>query len=161
MEINMIDRIKYRITMLRVLLPYYDGVKKLLIVNFLISFGIMILTNIYPIFYKIFIDEVIIGGQIERIKIVLLGYFAVFIMNTVLVYIKMFCNNKSVNTSTYRVKMKIWNNIIHKEFDEYDSMNYGDYQMKIGSDVDEIEQFADTQSIGYVINIIVFIISHQ
>ena len=154
----MIDRIKYRITMLRALLPYYDGVKKLLVVNLLISFGIMILTYIYPILYKIFIDEVIIGGQIQRIKIVLLGYFAVFITNTVLGYIKLFCHNKTVNTSTYRVKMKIWNNIIHKEFDEYDSMNYGDYQMKIGSDVDEIEQFADTQTIGYAINIIAFII---
>lgn len=154
----MIDRIKYRITMLRALMPYYDGVKKLLIVNLLISFGIMILTYITPILYKIFIDEVIIEGQFQRIKIVLLGYFAVFITNTLLGYMKLFCNNKIVNVSTYRVKMKIWNNIIHKEFDEYDSINYGDYQMKIGSDVDEIEQFADTQSIGYAINFIAFII---
>lgn len=143
--------IKYRLKVLRVLLPFAAGVKVFLLVNLIIGISIMVTGFIQPVFYKVFIEEVILKNKLKLMPYVIIGYLSVFLVNMMLSYLKNYSVNRLVNRVTFRVKMKIWRGFLSKEFQSYDQMKVGDMKMRLEDDTAFIASYADKQTVDYII----------
>lgn len=150
----MLEQNKYRIKVMLGLKTFTYRIKKFFIINFFFSIVSMGLSFAMPFFYKMFIVEVIISQKISKIKIVLAGYIGIYLLNLIISYIKNYNNNRIVNSLTFRIKFKIWNNILRRDFSSYENMNIGDLKMRLDDDINCISTFADEQSINYLINLI-------
>ncbi|MDE6976842.1 MAG: hypothetical protein K2P13_07615, partial [Lachnospiraceae bacterium] len=74
----MIDRMRYRMKVVRGLMPFARGVKRFFISDLILSVISSALVFVTPLFYKLFVDEVILGRQFGTMLIVAGGYLGVF-----------------------------------------------------------------------------------
>lgn len=155
----MLSKIRYRLEILRALRPFSYGVKKFLLINFFIGLFMMGLSFIKPLFYKLFIDEVILNKQPSLMSAVIAGYLAVFVLNLLLSYAKNYCTNRLVNRVAFRAKMKIWRGFFSREFVEYDNQSVGDMKMRLEDDTACIAHYSDAQTLGYVTDYASLVIS--
>jgi ATP-binding cassette subfamily B protein/subfamily B ATP-binding cassette protein MsbA len=145
--------------MLKMLCPFSTGVNRFLLLNCLIGLLVMGLGFVQPLFYKLFIDEVILAKQFSLMPIVAAGYIAVFLFNLLFSYIKNYATNRWVNRVTFRAKMKILRGFFSRDFSEYDNQGVGDMKMRLEDDTACIANYAGTQTIGYSTAYVTMIIS--
>ena len=112
-----------------------------------------------PIFYKIFIDDVILRQELSKLFYVVIGYLSIFAINTIIGYIKYYSNNRLVNRVTFKVKFCFWNRLFQEDFSSYETQSIGDTKMRIDDDINCIGSFFDGQTIGYIINYMTLIFS--
>lgn len=155
----MYKKLKYRLKIIKILLPFTNGVKRFFVINFAISIMIMFLTFINPIFYKIFIDEVILGRNFNRIVIVIIGYLSIYFINVLFGYLKNYYNNRLVNRTLFRAKFKIWKGFLNLEILDYEKQSIGDMKMRIDDDANQIQSFSNYQTIDYIISYITLVFS--
>ena len=115
-------------------MPFANGVKRFFIINILLSIASMILGFINPLFYKLLIDNVILGGQFDKIFYVVVGYLSVFFGGVIIGYIKNYSNYTLVNTTLYHTKFKIWKGFFELPFSEYETTSKGDMKMRLDDD---------------------------
>jgi len=147
----MVEKINYRLRVLKRLLPLAKGVKRFFVLSFLLSIVSMILSFVNPLFYRVFIDDVILRGDFNRIFIVFGGYLIIFIVNVVVGYIKNYANYTLVNTTLYRAKFKTLQGFLNLPFSDYENISIGDMKMRLDDDTGQIESFAEYQTIDYSI----------
>ena len=140
----------YRIDVLKNLRPFAYGVNRFLVVNFIVGLVIMGLNFVQPLFYAMFISEVILGGRFSLMPVVATGYFSVFVLSVLFSYVKNYSANRWINRVTFRAKMKILNGFFNWDFSEYDTQSIGDMKMKLEDDTGCIADFAGKQTIEYV-----------
>jgi ABC-type bacteriocin/lantibiotic exporter with double-glycine peptidase domain len=78
----------YRVEILKKLSPFVHGAQKnILFLTFLslLSIGISFAT---PVFYKLFVDEVIISRNIDMFIVVTAGYLTLFFISTAISYLR-------------------------------------------------------------------------
>lgn len=119
----------------------------------------MILELITPLFYKLFIDEVILNGKFSFMKFIVLGYIALFLIGTVIGYFKKYGEYKFIHTVIYRIKNKIFQGYLQLPFTEYEVAKAGDMKMRLDDDTALIREYASTQTIEYVISFITMLVS--
>lgn len=154
----MLHKIKYRLKFLKSIFPYTKGVRRFFIFNLFLSLIMLILNFINPLFYKIFIEDVIINSQFNKIIIVIIGYIGVFLLNTLIGYLNCYSDFKLVKTVLYKVKLKIWQGFFKLPFEQYDSADIGDLKMKLEDDSERIGNFSSHQTIDYVVSCMKFVI---
>ena len=153
------DKIKYRLRILSQLCPYAAGVKKFLLVNLAIGISVMALGFIQPLFYKLFIDRVILNRELSLMPFVAIGYLSAFVFNLLLSYLKNYSTNRLVNRVNLRVKMKILRGFFSGEFSSYDLQSVGDMKMRLEDDTSCIASYAGAQSVDYLIAYVTLIMS--
>jgi len=149
----------YRLKLLQTLKPFAFGVKKLLLLNLFIGLIVMALSFIQPLFYRLFIDEVILNQRLSLMLFVAIGYLSVFGVNLGLSYLRNYCTNRLVNRVTFRVKMKILRGFFKRDFSSYENQNIGDMKMRLDDDTACIAAYAGEQTVNYVIAYATVIIS--
>lgn len=155
----MYRRIIYRINIMKRLFPYAKGVRALFFINILVAFVLMGCELGYPIFYKIFINQVILGQQFSKIYVIFIGYISIFIISSAFGYIKIRTMFRIINTVLHRVKSKLWIYFLNLPFEQYDSLEAGTVKLKIEDDSDQIKAFANTQTIDYFVSYVMAIVS--
>lgn len=153
------EKIKYRLKVLRSLKPFAFGAKRFLLLNLLIGVLVMALAFIQPLFYKMFIDRVILNKEISLMSIVAIGYISVFALNLGLSYLKNYSTNRLVNRVTFRVKMKILDGFFKRDFPDYDHQSVGDMKMRLDDDTACIASYAGMQTVDYIIAYATLVIS--
>ena len=153
----MLKKVKYRLKVLRKLLPFTKGVKRFFFLSFLLSIISMIFGFVNPIFYKIFIDDVILGGNFNKMLVVASGYLGIFFASVIIGYIKNYANYTLVNTTLYRTKFKIWQGFFKLPFSDYETTSIGDMKMRLDDDTGQIGSYAGHQTINYLISYITLI----
>jgi len=153
------EKAKYRLNVLRSLKPFSLGVKKFLLLNIVIGVVVMALGFIQPLFYKLFIDQVILNRELSMMSFVAIGYLSVFVLNLALSYLKNYSTNKLVNRVTFRVKMKILNGFFHRDFQSYDHQSVGDMKMRLDDDTACVAAYSGAQTIDYAIAYVTLIVS--
>lgn len=153
------EKILYRIKVLHSLKPFASGVKRFLLINFIIGIFVMTLSFIQPLFYKLFIDKVILNGELLLMPFVVIGYLSVFLMNCGSSYLKNYSTNRLVNRVTFRVKMKIMRGFFMRDFSSYDRQSVGDMKMRLDDDTACIGSYAGIQTVDYIIAYCTLIIS--
>lgn len=155
----MFKKLKYRITVVTKILPFTTGIKKFFVLSFILSVFSMVLGFVNPIFYKIFIDDVILAGEFSKILIVISGYLGIFFIRVIIGYLKNYSNYTLINNTLYRVKLKIWKDLFKFPFSIYETQSVGDMKMRLDDDTGQIKNFAGYQTADYIINIITLIFS--
>ena len=155
----MIEKLKYRIKVLRKLLPFTVGVKRYFVFIFVFSVLTAAVGFLEPLVYRVFINNVILGGQIGKIIFVIAGYVGLFLINKAISYGKYLSKTKLVNKTTFRVKSRIWDGYLRIPFFDYEHMSVGDLKMRLEDDTKTISQFAERQSIQFVTACIQFVVS--
>ena len=153
------EKIKYRFRVLRSLKPFACGVKRFLLLNLGIGLFVMVLSFIQPLFYKLFVDKVILNQELSLMPFVAIGYLSVFIMNTGMSYLKNYSTNRLVNRVTFRAKMKILRGFFKRDFSSYDRQSVGDMKMRLDDDPACISTYAGTQTVDYAIAYATLVIS--
>jgi len=147
----MLKRIKYRLLFLKTIAPHTLGVRRFFVLNFLLSMITLVLSFITPVFYRIFIEQVVIQGQFQQFILVLIGYLSICAINIIIGYAKFYGNNRLVNDTVLKIKHKIWNSLFEQEFSDYEKQSIGDTKMKIEDDPNNAGAFSNAQTMGYVI----------
>jgi len=150
----MLKKVKYRLKVIKTLLPFTKGVKRLFFFIFLLSIVITGLSFVTPLFYKIFVDEVIIGRDFKKMLFVAVGYVGIFLAGVLIGYIKKMAEYKLVNTVLLRSKQKIWKNYLTRPFADYENADIGDMKTRLDDDTGQIAEFAEKQSFGYIISVV-------
>ena len=155
----MIDRMRYRMKVVRGLMPFARGVKRFFISDLILSVISSALVFVTPLFYKLFVDEVILGRQFGTMLIVAGGYLGVFAAGALIEYVRNYFNYTLVNTTLYRAKAKIWHGFFARPFEGYGSESIGDMKMRLEDDTAQIEKFARYQTIDYLIAFATLLVS--
>lgn len=150
----MIDKIKYRIQILKKLLPFSKGVNILILANMLISMLQISLSIINPKFYQIFIDDVLIDRKINLMLWVVVGYIIIVIMQTLLSYLSFHNNNALKNRVVVKLKLRLIDNMFHKKFSDYDNMDVGEMRLLLDDDIEKLKEFYSSQTVTYFVEYI-------
>lgn len=153
----MYKKVKYRLKVLRSIIPFTKGVRRFFVLNLLLSIIAMLLEFLTPIFYKLFIDDVILNRQFSKMVFVVGGYLTIFFVNTIIGYVKNYSTYTMINTTLFRMKCKIWQGFFNIPFSEYESISIGDAKMRLDDDTNKISCFAGAQTIDYIIALITFL----
>ena len=155
----MINKLKYRIKLLKEYYPYTKGARKFFIIIFLLGLVSLGLELVIPMFYKMFVDEVILAAQYEFMLKVATGYLGIFFIQTVIGYIKNYSSYTLNYTVLYRVKYKIWNSYLHMPLSKYEVTSIGDMKMRLDDDTSQISNFVEYQTVDYIISFVTLLIS--
>lgn len=145
----MINDMKYRIRILKSMLFHAQGVRRfylLLIVAAVIAFGLGL---VQPQFYRIFVDDVILNGDIDALPLVIIGYVGIMLMESLMDYIKLYSRHRFIHHVLVKVKLRMFNSLFARSFTEYEGQSVGDLQMNMESDVEHLRLYADLQTIDY------------
>ena len=155
----MIKKMSYRLKILSKFIPSAKGVKRFFILSLSVSAVTLALSFVNPIFYRLFINEVILAARFDMMFFVALGYLGIFFANAALGYLKNYANYTLVNTVLYRVKFKIWQGFLKLPFPEYETADVGDMKMRLDDDTGQIRSFAEAQTVNYLISCMTIIVS--
>lgn len=133
------------------LCPYTEGVKRYWWCLLVVSLFAFVVELVTPIFYKIFVNDVIIRSNILKMKFVIAGYLVTYLLGVVLSYLKNHVKYKLTNKVLYRVRNKILNTYFHIPFSDYDNLSIGDLNMRIDDDIEQIKDYFGVWTIDYII----------
>lgn len=150
----MLSKMKYRKEIIGALLPYTIGVRRYYFMIILCTSLIMILEFVTPVFYKLFIDEVILNKDFPLMKFVILGYITVFGFTTIIGCLKKQAEYTFIHSVLYKVKKQIFLGYLKMNFNEYDSTEAGDMKLRLDDDTSLIREYTGAQTIEYVISLI-------
>ena len=106
----MIQINKYRFSIVKILSQYMNGIRGKYVFLLLLSSVSVILIFIEPTFYRIFINDVIMDAQRNKLKVVVIGYAATFLLNTGIGYAKYHISYTIKYRLRYAVKHKVLRN---------------------------------------------------
>lgn len=149
----------YRWKVIRCLYPYANGAKWHFGILSMVSALIIGLEFVTPVVYKIFINDVIVKADISKIKTVISGYLAIYLVGMFAGYIKVYTKCKVVNTILYYARKKILNNYLNIPFAEYENVSVGDLKMRIDDDTKQVAEFAGGQTIDYFLACATIVVS--
>jgi len=150
---------KYRIQIIKQIFPHTKGVKKFFWLLSLLSLFSMLAGLITPQFYKIFVDKVILGGQIKLLIIVIAGYLGLFAFDTLVAYLSNYASNRLINRLFFKIRHKILGNFLTMPMTELEKENPGNLQMRIDDDTNQLADFPSAHIINYVVSYISLIIT--
>jgi len=155
----MFRRIQYRILFVKNLLPFANGIKRFFLLNVFIAAFSLALNFVTPVFYRMFIEEVILQRQIRIMIMVTIGYLSICVTNIMMGYLRNYNNNKILNRITFKMKFAFWRNLFKQDFSAYEKQDIGNVKMKIEDDINSSHAFANSQTIDYLFAYITIIVS--
>lgn len=155
----MLNKLSYRLEILKNLNQFAFGVRKYFAFLAIISAGSLTASLITPLFYKVFVNQVIIGKNIRVFAYVAAGYLSLFVIDIFLSFTGNYSSNRLLNRIMFRVKHKILSNYIDSPFEEYEKRNTGDLKMRIDNDVIKLCDFGGLQTVDYIKSLITAVVS--
>jgi ABC-type bacteriocin/lantibiotic exporter with double-glycine peptidase domain len=104
---------------------------------------------ISPRFFQILIDDVMVAGQTEKLMIVILGLYGVYLLRLALDSAGLFCGNRLLNRLTYGLRQKLWTKILKTPLRDFEQTDIGDWKMRMTNDVDALGGFTRSQVSEY------------
>ncbi len=148
----MVQKLKYRVQMLKKLQIYAMDVRKLFWLNLAAAVAGVVLSLILPLFYSLFIEKVILGQKLKLVLPVIAGYIVIQLLNTGIAFLRNFCQYRINNEATVKMKLKILDNALKRPFKEYDKIDPGQQKMVMDDALVKLCDFTNTQSSEYLIN---------
>lgn len=157
-RLAMYEKIKYRKKVLQMLAMFAEGVRRYFFLLFLLCVIDLLLAMMAPVFYSMFISDVIISGKAAILGIVIAGYLANYLLTCLTAFVENRCRYMMKNTVFVRLKKKLINGLLSKDFSEYDRMDIGRTKMLLDEDIEHLSDFVDAQSINYIIQYVKMVI---
>lgn len=133
--------------------PMAVGVRKWYGINLAAAVTGLILMLLLPQFYSLFIEKVILGRKLKMLIPVILGYLLIQAANTGVAFLRKQSQYKITNQVTVKMKERMLHTMLRRPFTDYDKMNVGEQKMTMDDAVVKMEDFTNTQSVEYGINV--------
>ena len=127
---------------------------KLLLIIFFLEGLILVLQILDPYFYKIFIDNVLVGRKLSSLIIVCCGKISVCILFVLFCTINNHVKFGFFNGLIYQLKKEILSNFLHMPANKQEGYLAGDMEEIINQDIAMFETFWKEQIINYLIDIV-------
>lgn len=154
----MLTKMQYRKKVIQTILPYTNGVRKYFILLAVYTGLSMVLTFITPLFYRLFIDEVILNNHFSMMSSVVSGYLAIFAAGALIGYLKKHAEYAFIHKVLYRIKDSIFSGYLNLDFNEYTHTELGDMKLKLDDDTALIREYTSTQTIEYGVSFITMLV---
>lgn len=154
----MLSKINYRKDIIHTLFPYTVGVRKYYLLIIICTGLLMIFNLVTPMFYKLFIDEVIISKNFGLMRFVVIGYLSCFITTTLIGYVKKHAEYTFIHKLLYRIKNKIFLGYLWMDFAEYSATEVGEMKLRLDDDTSLLKEYSTSQTIEYCISFITMVI---
>ena len=115
---------------------------------------IIILGLITPLFYKYFIDDVLVAKNIRPLKWICICYIGVFIVESILTFLERKMSNKINNRFSFSLRRRIWKRYMSLSMSEIDKGRISDLKMRVDDDVEQFNKYIETQIIEYILAVI-------
>lgn len=152
-------KMRYRAKCIKAVLPLIDKYKLYFTVMALANMILLAVKMIQPQIYKCYINQVVIGGQTEKIVFVVIAYFSFFLVKAGIDYFCFFVKTSFSNTLMLKLKKIVLTNLFSVEYITYATLDTGEYKTRIEDDTKHIMAFIDSQSIGFIFSFINLILS--
>ena len=144
-------KIRYRLTIWKWLLPFFDGVKWAYVGDIVSDLLIRVLDMLFPVVYGILLEKIIIEKQRGLLGWVLFAYLLLQLVKSVLKVLQVRCQNK-VNHKVYRkLRVAIIEKYFGRRFSSYQTLTTGDVKMTVEDAVNKLNGF-QTQFAQYCLN---------
>ncbi|MBU0934193.1 MAG: ABC transporter ATP-binding protein/permease [Spirochaetes bacterium] len=141
---------RYRLALLKLLYAHAYGVRRFFGALVVVSGLALSLAFIQPLFYRIFVDDVIIGRDLPKLSLVLIGYLCCTLTGILLDYLKISCENSVVRLTMYRLKRHLLEIYMELPFVRIGQRSPGDMKLRIDDDMELFSGFGNVQVIDYV-----------
>ncbi|TCL56188.1 ATP-binding cassette subfamily B protein/subfamily B ATP-binding cassette protein MsbA [Kineothrix alysoides] len=115
-----------------------------------IKAGLLVTGAITPVFYKLFVDQVLINKEIILIFPVVTGYVAMFVIDTGLLLAQRVVTNKCFQLFCARLRINILKMYAAMPAKEYEAFDVGDLNTRMQSDISACQDFFGNQIVGYL-----------
>ncbi len=144
-------KIRYRLTVWKWLLPFFDGVKWAYAGDVVLELLIRVMDMLFPVIYGILLERIIIEKQSNLLGWVLSAYLALQIVKSVCKVLQTHFQNK-VNHKVYReLRGTIMGKYFGRKFSAYQALTSGDVKMTVEDAVNKLNGF-QTQLSQYCLN---------
>lgn len=148
----MFKKLKYRFSFVGAVFPYAMGLKRFFALGFTCGIVVLFLQFIPPVLYRIFIEDVILRGELKAFLSVLIGYLSVFFLETGIRYVKLYSHLKLSNGILLRIRTKILHGFFAQDFSEYNTQTVGENKQKLEDNPAKAAGFADSQITDYIMS---------
>lgn len=150
---------KYRLSFIRKTYIFEKNLMVYFILYFFSCLALMTIGFIRPTFYRILVNDVILGQKFEGIYTVCIGYLGLFLGDTLICYVKY--HTKEYLSCAYgvKIKKKIWDGIFQSDYLEYEKTSIGDLKMRLCDDVEYAQKSICLQTVDYLMSMITMVIT--
>ena len=152
------EKIAYRFSVIKCLNAFAIGKRRFLVINLLLGLVIMLISFITPLFYKLFVNQVILQKKIAILIPVVSGYLLLFLIQYLVLIIKNYCRNCVTNRTLYRIKYTLWHDFFSQKRNDFSAGGIGNMKMLLDEDIHYLEDFSESQTIEYAISFITIVI---
>lgn len=107
------------------------------------------ITLITPLFFKLLVDEVMIKGRIDTLKVVCLLYFCAFLSGTFLKGCQRVIGNRTYRKFSFDIRYRLWRNLTGMQPEAFSKYNTGDLKNRIDKDAESFHIFMECQLLEY------------
>lgn len=148
----MLQKIRYRLQVLKKLSPLATGIRKLFVLDFVCTVFALFLALCLPVFYSMFIEKVILGRKLQLIWVVITGYIVIQLLNTGIAFLKNYCHYRLNNQVTVTMKEIILSKALKRDITGYQHIEPGKEKMIMDDAVVKMCDFSGTQTTEYAVN---------
>lgn len=148
----MMRKLRYRLMVLKKVSFYAEGVKKLFFLKLVCGLIGLVSSFVLPIFYSKFIEDVILGRNLNILVYIVVGYIVIQLVNSFVSFVNNYCTYSMNNTVTVAIRLKILDNKLKQDFSRYDNINPGNEKMVLDDAVFKLCDFSGVQSTDYFIS---------
>lgn len=154
----MIENFKYRISILKRLALYANGVEKFFVLKIVTKMVMICISLMLPIFYKNYIEKVIIEKQMKWLYFIVCGYILAQLLTMGGELLSNKCTYTLNNKLTVRLRLKFLDKRFGLKFDEYNGIENSNEKMLFDDAIFKLCDFSGVQSIDYYLTFIQTII---
>ena len=117
--------------------------------------GAVTLDMMSPRLTKLVVDDVIVGGEMAKLKYLLLGFLGIGVGRCVFQYVKEYTFDKTASKITAQMRLDLFVHIQSLSADFFDRTNTGELMSRVKEDIDHI-----WDALGYVGMLIIEVVYH-
>lgn len=145
------DKLKYRCRIWKQIHPYFQGSRAWYGGEILSDLMIRMIAMLFPVFYGILLEKVILGKNVDWLLWVIAGYLLLQLAKSGLCLFQRHCRNQ-VNDLVYRkLRVSALDKYFHMNFRTYTELQVGDVKMTLEDGVNKLTTF-HTQFYQYCFN---------
>ncbi|MEN6314727.1 MAG: ABC transporter ATP-binding protein [Clostridiaceae bacterium] len=115
-------------------------------------FKVMLLASAaaVPIFYKILVDDVMVGKDTSKLAVICIGLTGLYLIDTLAAFAQRYYGNNFLKKTIFEIRCRVWKNILHMPNEDMEKFSPGDLKNRVDSDVDTYEHLIHIQLIDYL-----------
>lgn len=142
--------LRQRIFVVKQFWPYFREFKAKLLLIFLIKLSLLVPGLLYPVIYKLFIDNVLAAraiGQLGNVIVLILG---LYLLETILKVVHRVFDNYLFNSIAFSLKKTMFNKYMHIPSGKLETYTVSDLKNRLDTDVDMVKIFILYQIFDYL-----------